>query len=132
MKNQLQYSPSPYLLQHADNPVFWQMWNDENITKADQSGKLMLISIGYAACHWCHVMAHECFEDIQVAEVMNKYFTNFKIDREEFPGVDAYYMQALQLMTQRSEEHTSELQSRPHLVCRLLLEKKNTKDHANI
>ncbi|HLW42398.1 MAG TPA: thioredoxin domain-containing protein [Flavobacterium sp.] len=101
MKNQLQYSPSPYLLQHADNPVFWQMWNDENITKADQSGKLMLISIGYAACHWCHVMAHECFEDIQVAEVMNKYFTNFKIDREEFPGVDAYYMQALQLMTQQ-------------------------------
>src|SRR5690606_39286979 len=82
MKNQLQYSPSPYLLQHANNPVFWQMWNDENITKADQSGKLMLISIGYAACHWCHVMAHECFEDIQVAEVMNKYFTNFKIDRK--------------------------------------------------
>ena len=101
MENQLKHSPSPYLLQHANNPVFWQVWNDENINKAEQSGKLILISIGYAACHWCHVMAHECFEDPQVAEVMNRHFTNFKIDREEFPAVDAYYMQALQLMTQQ-------------------------------
>lgn len=101
MENQLRYSNSPYLIQHAENPVFWQMWNDENILKANQSGKLMLISIGYAACHWCHVMAHECFENSQVAEVMNLHFTNFKIDREEFPAVDAYYMQALQLMTKQ-------------------------------
>lgn len=101
MQNQLSGSYSPYLLQHANNPVFWQIWNNENTAKAKQTGKLLIISIGYAACHWCHVMEKECFEDNDVAAVMNTHFTSFKIDREEFPVIDAYYMQALQLMTKQ-------------------------------
>lgn len=101
MQNQLSGSYSPYLLQHANNPVFWQIWNNENTAKAKQTGKLLIISIGYAACHWCHVMEKECFEDNDVAAVMNAHFTSFKIDREEFPVIDAYYMQALQLMTKQ-------------------------------
>lgn len=101
MRNQLINSYSPYLLQHAENPVHWQPWNNENIQEAESKNKLLIISIGYAACHWCHVMEKECFEDDEVAAVMNAYFTSFKIDREELPAVDAYYMQALQLMTKQ-------------------------------
>lgn len=101
MRNQLINSYSPYLLQHAENPVHWQPWNNENIQEAESKNKLLIISIGYAACHWCHVMEKECFEDDKVAAVMNAYFTSFKIDREELPAVDAYYMQALQLMTKQ-------------------------------
>lgn len=101
MRNQLINSYSPYLLQHAENPVHWQPWNNENIQEAESKNKLLIISIGYAACHWCHVMEKECFEDDEVAAVMNASFTSFKIDREELPAVDAYYMQALQLMTKQ-------------------------------
>ncbi|HET8735275.1 MAG TPA: thioredoxin domain-containing protein [Pricia sp.] len=90
---------SPYLLQHAHNPVKWVAWSPEALTRAEKEHKLVLISIGYAACHWCHVMEHECFEDAKVAEVMNERFINIKVDREERPDVDQIYMDALQMMT---------------------------------
>ena len=90
---------SPYLLQHAHNPVNWNAWNAEILAQAKKENKLLLISIGYAACHWCHVMEHECFEDEDVAAVMNQHFVNIKIDREERPDVDHIYMDALQMMT---------------------------------
>jgi uncharacterized protein YyaL (SSP411 family) len=90
---------SPYLLQHAHNPVNWVAWNHDVLAKAKKENKLVLISIGYAACHWCHVMEHECFEDEEVAHMMNAHFINIKIDREERPDVDHIYMDALQMMT---------------------------------
>lgn len=99
--NQLYLALSPYLQQHASNPVSWQFWNNENLEHAKKQNKLLIISIGYAACHWCHVMEKECFEDEEVATVMNDFFFSFKIDREEMPAVDAFYMQALQLMTKQ-------------------------------
>jgi hypothetical protein len=86
-------------LQHAHNPVNWNAWNAEVLAQAKKDNKLLLISIGYAACHWCHVMEHECFEDEEVAHVMNQHFVNIKIDREERPDVDHIYMDALQMMT---------------------------------
>ncbi len=86
---------SPYLVQHADNPVHWRAWNDESLAEAKALNKPILLSIGYAACHWCHVMAHESFEDMDTAEVMNRLFVNIKVDREERPDVDAIYMSAL-------------------------------------
>lgn len=98
--NHLISEKSPYLLQHAHNPVDWYAWGDEAFKKAKQENKLVLISVGYSACHWCHVMEHQCFEDEQVAELMNKYFVNIKVDREERPDVDHVYMTAVQLMTQ--------------------------------
>jgi uncharacterized protein YyaL (SSP411 family) len=98
--NHLISEKSPYLLQHAHNPVNWYAWGDEAFKKAKQENKLVLISVGYSACHWCHVMEHQCFEDEQVAELMNKYFINIKVDREERPDVDHVYMTAVQLMTQ--------------------------------
>ncbi len=97
--NALIRETSPYLLQHAHNPVNWNAWNTEVLTQAKKENKLLLISIGYAACHWCHVMEHECFEDEEVAMVMNRHFVNIKIDREERPDVDHIYMDALQMMT---------------------------------
>ena len=97
--NALINETSPYLLQHAHNPVDWHPWNNETLDKAKAENKLMLISIGYAACHWCHVMEHESFEDSLVAQVMNKNFINIKVDREERPDVDQVYMNAVQLMT---------------------------------
>lgn len=99
--NELINSSSPYLLQHAHNPVNWQPWEDEVIEKAKQQNKLILISIGYAACHWCHVMEHESFEDVEVAKIMNSNFVCVKVDREERPDVDNYYMTAVQLMQQQ-------------------------------
>ncbi len=90
---------SPYLLQHAHNPVNWEAWKPEVLAKAKSENTLLLISIGYAACHWCHVMEHECFEDEEVARTMNANFVNIKIDREERPDVDHIYMDALQMMT---------------------------------
>jgi len=99
--NSLIHETSPYLLQHAHNPVAWKPWNDKTLQKAQQENKLLLISIGYAACHWCHVMEHECFEDLEVAEVMNTNFINVKVDREERPDVDQVYMNAVQLLTGR-------------------------------
>src|SRR5690606_30098345 len=83
--NALIHETSPYLLQHAHNPVNWEAWRPEVLQRAQQEGKLLIISIGYAACHWCHVMEKECFEDEAVAKVMNKNFINIKIDREERP-----------------------------------------------
>lgn len=90
---------SPYLLQHAHNPVNWEAWKPEVLERAKKENKPLLISIGYAACHWCHVMEHECFEDEEVAQMMNENFINIKIDREERPDVDQIYMDALQMMT---------------------------------
>ncbi len=98
--NKLITEKSPYLLQHAHNPVNWYSWGNEAFAKAKKENKLVLISVGYSACHWCHVMEHQCFEDEQVAELMNKYFINIKVDREERPDVDHVYMTAVQLMTQ--------------------------------
>lgn len=92
---------SPYLLQHAYNPVEWHAWNDEALEKAKKEDKLLLISIGYAACHWCHVMEHESFEDSTVAKLMNDNFINIKIDREERPDIDQIYMDACHLISGR-------------------------------
>jgi uncharacterized protein YyaL (SSP411 family) len=97
--NSLLQETSPYLLQHAYNPVNWFPWKKEILAKAKAENKLLLISIGYSTCHWCHVMERECFENEQVAEVMNQHFINIKVDREERPDVDQVYMNALQLMT---------------------------------
>lgn len=89
---------SPYLLQHANNPVEWYPWGQEALEKAKRENKLIVVSIGYSACHWCHVMEHESFEDNEVAEVMNALYVNIKVDREERPDIDQIYMSALQLM----------------------------------
>ncbi len=97
--NDLINETSPYLLQHAHNPVDWKAWNEKTLAKAKAENKLILISVGYSACHWCHVMEHESFEDTLVAQVMNANFINIKIDREERPDVDQVYMNAVQLMT---------------------------------
>ena len=97
--NELINETSPYLLQHAHNPVDWYAWNNKTLELAKKENKLLLISIGYAACHWCHVMEHESFEDSTVAAIMNKNFINIKVDREERPDVDQIYMSAVQLMT---------------------------------
>ena len=99
--NDLIQESSPYLLQHAHNPVNWVAWSDDVFERAKKEDKLILISVGYSSCHWCHVMEHECFEDEEVAELMNKHFINVKVDREERPDVDQVYMTAVQLMTQR-------------------------------
>jgi uncharacterized protein YyaL (SSP411 family) len=99
--NALISETSPYLLQHAHNPVDWVAWNDESLARAKKEQKLMLISIGYSACHWCHVMEHESFEDSTVAAFMNEHFVCIKVDREERPDVDQVYMNAVQLMTGR-------------------------------
>jgi uncharacterized protein YyaL (SSP411 family) len=97
--NRLAQETSPYLLQHADNPVDWYAWGEEAFAQARTEDKPILLSIGYAACHWCHVMAHESFEDPQVAAVMNERFVNVKVDREERPDVDSLYMDAVVALT---------------------------------
>ncbi len=99
--NALIHESSPYLLQHAHNPVNWVAWSPEILERAQKEDKLLLISIGYAACHWCHVMEAECFEDEEVARVMNSNFINIKVDREERPDIDHIYMDAVQMMTGR-------------------------------
>lgn len=99
MANLLLHESSPYLLQHAHNPVNWRAWNDETLALAKSQNKLMLISIGYSACHWCHVMEKQCFENEEAARIMNKYFICVKVDREERPDIDSVYMQALQLIS---------------------------------
>jgi len=99
--NRLQQETSPYLQQHADNPVDWYPWGPEAIALARQQNKPILLSIGYSACHWCHVMAHESFEDQHTAEIMNELYINIKVDREERPDLDKIYQRAHQLMTQR-------------------------------
>ncbi len=97
--NRLQHETSPYLLQHADNPVDWYAWGEEALAAARASDKPILLSVGYSACHWCHVMAHESFEDDETARLMNELYVNVKVDREERPDVDDIYMQAVQAMT---------------------------------
>lgn len=99
--NHLASASSPYLRQHKDNPVHWYQWGDEAFAAAQSSGKPILLSVGYSACHWCHVMAHESFEDEATAAVMNQLFINVKVDREERPDVDAVYMDAVQALTGR-------------------------------
>ena len=96
--NRLSHETSPYLLQHADNPVDWYAWGDDALARARDDGKPVLLSIGYAACHWCHVMAHESFEDPDIAAVMNELFVNIKVDREERPDLDTIYQSALALL----------------------------------
>jgi len=97
--NKLVNESSPYLLQHAHNPVNWYPWGEEALAKAKKENKLIVISVGYAACHWCHVMEHESFEDEEVAKFMNENFVAIKIDREERPDIDQVYMDAIQLLT---------------------------------
>lgn len=99
--NELIHETSPYLLQHAQNPVNWQPWGEKALNQAKSENKLLLISIGYSACHWCHVMEHESFEDEAVAQIMNDHFVCIKIDREERPDIDHIYMSAVQLLTGR-------------------------------
>ncbi|ESU29509.1 yyaL protein [Flavobacterium limnosediminis JC2902] len=99
--NELQHETSPYLLQHANNPIHWKAWSDHSLATAKNENKLIIVSIGYSACHWCHVMEHESFEDETVAQVMNSDFISIKVDREERPDVDAVYMKAVQLMTKQ-------------------------------
>ena len=96
MANRLANETSPYLIQHKDNPVHWWPWSPEAFAEAKRANKPVLLSIGYAACHWCHVMAHESFEDEATAALMNELFVNIKVDREERPEVDEIYMTALQ------------------------------------
>ena len=88
MRNRLADQTSPYLQQHADNPVDWYPWGEEALSRARGEDKPILLSVGYSACHWCHVMAHESFEDPADAEVMNRLFVNIKVDREERPDLD--------------------------------------------
>src|SRR5213079_1989192 len=97
--NRLAHEKSPYLLQHAHNPVDWYPWGEEALNKARTEGKPILLSIGYSACHWCHVMAHESFEDEDIAALMNEHFINIKVDREERPDLDQIYMSAVQMIT---------------------------------
>ncbi|MCL6216816.1 thioredoxin domain-containing protein [Zunongwangia pacifica] len=97
--NDLIYESSPYLLQHAHNPVDWKAWHKNVLEEAKTTNKLLIISVGYSACHWCHVMEHESFEDPEVADIMNAHYISIKVDREERPDIDQVYMQAVQIMT---------------------------------
>src|SRR6187431_780591 len=101
MPNHLATESSPYLLQHQNNPVDWYPWGPEAIERAKREQRPIFLSIGYSACHWCHVMEHESFEDETIAAALNERFVNIKVDREERPDLDQIYMAAVQLMTQR-------------------------------
>src|SRR3989454_10686414 len=98
-ENRLARETSPYLLQHAHNPVDWYPWGEEAFARARDEDKPILLSVGYSACHWCHVMEHESFENPEIAALMNRHFVSVKVDREERPDVDQIYMQAVQSMT---------------------------------
>ena len=100
--NTLNQETSPYLLQHADNPVNWHPWNEQALNLARQQNKPILLSVGYSACHWCHVMAHESFEDEATAKIMNEHFINIKVDREERPDLDKIYQAAHSMLTGRA------------------------------
>src|SRR5512134_1917519 len=99
MSNRLGAEKSPYLLQHAENPVDWYPWGEEAFARARARGKPIFLSIGYSTCHWCHVMAHECFENDAIAEILNREFVAIKVDREERPDVDDVYMAAVMHLT---------------------------------
>ena len=101
MPNRLATESSPYLLQHAGNPVDWQVWDADAHELARRQQKPIFLSIGYSSCHWCHVMAHESFEDPGIARLLNHHFISIKVDREERPDLDQIYMQAVQMMTGR-------------------------------
>jgi len=98
-KNHLLKETSPYLLQHVENPVDWYAWSDEALKKARDENKPIFLSVGYSACHWCHVMAHESFENEDVAKFMNENFVNIKVDREERPDIDDIYQKVCQIAT---------------------------------
>src|SRR5262250_3656494 len=100
--NRLSEATSPYLLQHKHNPVDWWTWGPEALAEAKASNRPILLSVGYAACHWCHVMAHESFEDEETAQLLNTEFVNIKVDREERPDIDRIYQIAQQMLTQRT------------------------------
>src|SRR5881394_114273 len=100
--NRLAGETSPYLRLHAENPVAWYPWGEAALALARSSGKPILLSVGYSACHWCHVMAHESFEDPVVAQIMNAHFVNIKVDREERPDLDHIYQSAHALLTRRN------------------------------
>ncbi|MGH9420583.1 MAG: DUF255 domain-containing protein, partial [Thermoanaerobaculia bacterium] len=97
--NRLAHETSPYLLQHAHNPVNWYAWGDEAFAKARAEDKPVFLSIGYSACHWCHVMERESFENDSIAAILNEHFVSIKVDREERPDIDSIYMEAVQMMT---------------------------------
>ena len=97
--NRLANETSPYLLQHKDNPVEWYPWGEEALSRARDEDKPVLLSVGYSACHWCHVMERESFEDGETARMMNEHFVNIKVDREERPDIDSIYMAAVQALT---------------------------------
>ena len=99
MSNHLKNETSPYLLQHAENPVDWYPWCEEAFERAKKEEKPVFLSIGYSTCHWCHVMAHESFEDEKTAEILNRYFISIKVDREERPDIDSVYMAVCQAFT---------------------------------
>ncbi len=101
MTNHLAKQTSPYLLQHAENPVDWYPWCEEALALAREHEKPIFLSIGYSACHWCHVMEHESFENVAIAKFLNEHFVSIKVDREERPDLDQIYMNAVQLMTGR-------------------------------
>ncbi len=97
--NRLAKETSPYLIQHQHNPVDWYPWGEEALAKSREEDKPIFLSIGYSACHWCHVMAHESFENEEIAKIVNEYFVPIKVDREERPDVDAIYMEAVQMLS---------------------------------
>ena len=99
MPNNLSKETSPYLLQHKDNPVEWFSWNGQSLKKAKDENKPIFLSVGYSSCHWCHVMAHESFENDDVAKIMNENFVNIKVDREERPDLDDIYQKICQMST---------------------------------
>src|SRR3569832_1128539 len=99
--NRLIHETSPYLLQHAHNPVDWYTWGEEAFEKAKKENKPLLLTIGYSACHWCHVMEHESFEDEEIARIMNEHYNSIKIDREERPDLDQIYQNAFQRFIRR-------------------------------
>ena len=99
MSNHLSGQTSPYLLQHAENPVDWYPWGGEAFQKARDEDKPIFLSIGYSPCHWCHVMAHESFEDAETADILNRYFVSIKVDKEERPDIDSVYMAVCQAFT---------------------------------
>ena len=100
MPNKLYKEKSPYLKQHENNPVNWLPWNKNTLEKAKKEKKPIFLSVGYASCHWCHVMAHESFEDIEIAQIMNNNFVNIKVDREERPDIDFVFQSSFQLFNQ--------------------------------
>ena len=99
MENKLKNEQSPYLKQHKDNPVNWLPWKKENLEKAKKEKKPIFLSVGYASCHWCHVMAHESFENNETAKIMNQKFINIKVDREERPDLDFIFQKSLAILT---------------------------------